>query len=219
MSKTWQTRLNDTIRKVRDEQGDAVGDILQGLVDGLPDDAKERISRDLSLGWRIWWNRGAQETENRRVRRANALTDRIVGELPPLATAVGEAVRQIPLNSVKELELRLLAPAQFYMGFIGSAVGEQQTTEYQYRWALANTWANSCGGFSAVLKDGPRAKRQAATAWPHLANGCRQPHFGAHTTSRGQVRRRVARGVCAVPVRWRGRSQGRERRMSPNSNY
>ena len=153
MSKTWQTRLNDTIRKVRDEQGDAVGDILQGLVDGLPDDAKERISRDLSLGWRIWWNRGAQETENRRVRRANALTDRIVGELPPLATAVGEAVRQIPLNSVKELELRLLAPAQFYMGFIGSAVGEQQTTEYQYRWALANTWANSCGGFSAVLKD------------------------------------------------------------------
>jgi hypothetical protein len=164
MPKEWKARLRDTIAKVREDQGDAVADLLQGLIDDLAEPARKKVSDDLSIGYRLLWNRGDAETARRRGVRAAALTDSVFRQRPPLATAVHQAVTQIDyVHTLQELELRLLTPEQYYLGFIGGD-GEDRTPANQYQWALNNTWANSCGGFSAALK------RIVSSQWQTLLN-------------------------------------------------
>ena len=176
MAKTWNQRLVDTMAQIRVDDGNAAADALQQILDSLSGPEKEALSTSLSLGWRFPVL-GASTSSRTQTRVA-----RLKASLPGSLEAAFKMAKSARGLEYPEIELKLLDPLVWYMGFLYGP-HERSTTRTQFNYAVQHPgeWASSCGQVSGALKpivsdawtmrvdtDSGNAERPPATVWADI---------------------------------------------------
>lgn len=177
--KDWQTRLNDTIASIQQSYGDDAAQRMREYLAVLPDGHKEAISLSLRQGARFPWFQRDAKTRARATARMTELRRIFNNGFAYHVDEFGRFTSALLRAASEHAKTRDLWDAErimshTYMGMmveIPGAFGRQTVSAEEYAdWInQRDMYANSCGGWAAMLVDLLPEGRDA-TRWVNVVD-------------------------------------------------